>query len=167
MNQQMSSFMAVQQKLLEKYLFVGLYFLCINVVFMKVYIRHCFIEVLLSLKSFKRSSRLTFDLVCFTTQVPDTSDTNAIRMKNFDFDNDTSEKIFSHPYIYYIAGERLQTEEQFHSKYLLEMLCSDDKMRLKSAPQKLTFVMVKAISKSYILDCSCKYTCTFPHNYAQ
>ena len=29
----------------------------------------------------------------------------------FDFDNNTSKDIFSHPYIYYIASERLQGEE--------------------------------------------------------
>ena len=89
-------------------------------------------------------------------------------MKNFDFDNDTSKNIFSHPYIYYMASERLQGEEQFHSKnYLLEMSRFHAKMRLKSAPQKLNFLMTKAISKSCTLDCSCKCPCTFPHNYVQ
>ena len=29
------------------------------------------------------------------------------------------------------------------------------KMRLKSAPQKLNFLMAKDISKNYTLDCSC------------
>ena len=67
-------------------------------------------------------------------------------INNFDFDNGTSENIFPHPYIYYMASERLQGEEQFHSKnYLLEIPCSHVKMRLKSAPQKLNFVMAKAI----------------------
>ena len=57
-------------------------------------------------------------------------------------------------------------KEQFHSKnYLSEMPCSHVKMRLKSVPQKQNFVMAKAISKRYALDCSCKYPCTFPHNY--
>ena len=80
--------------------------------------------------------------------MPDTSDTSATRVKNFDFDNDTSENIFSHPYVYYMASERLQGEEQFHSKnYLLEMTCSHGKMRLKSGPQKLNFVIAKVISK--------------------
>ena len=66
-----------------------------------------------------------------------------------------------------MASERLQGEEQFHSKnYLLEMPCFHAKMRLKSAPQKLNFLMEKAISKSCTLDCSCKYSCTFPHSYA-
>ena len=66
-----------------------------------------------------------------------------------------------------MINERLQGEEQFHFKnYLLEMLCFHAKMRLKSAPQKLNFVMAKAISKSYTLDCSCKCPCTFPHSYA-
>ena len=76
-------------------------------------------------------------------------------MKNFDFDNDMSENIFSHRYISYIANERLQREEQFHSKnYLLEMTPSHAKMRLKSAPQNLKFVMANGISKSYTLDCN-------------
>ena len=66
-----------------------------------------------------------------------------------------------------MANERLQGEEQFHSKnYLLEMPRSHAKMRLKSAPQKLNFLMAKAISKIYALDCSCKCSCTFPHSYA-
>ena len=32
---------------------------------------------------------------------------------------------------------------------------SHAKMRLKSAPQKLNFVIAKAISKSYTVDCRC------------
>ena len=52
-----------------------------------------------------------------------------------------------------MATERLQGEEQFHSmNYLLEMLCFHAKMRLKSVPQKLDFLMTKAISKSCTLD---------------
>ena len=98
----------------------------------------------------------------------DTKDTRATRVRNFDFDNDTNENIFLHPYVSFIANERLQREEHFRSKnYLLEMPCSHVKMHLKSAPQKLNFVMTKAISKRYTLDCSCKSTCTFPHSYAQ
>ena len=38
------------------------------------------------------------------------------RVKNFDFDNDMSKTIFSHPYTYYMASQRLQGEKQFHSK---------------------------------------------------
>ena len=57
------------------------------------------------------------------------------RVKNFDFYNDTSENIFSHCYISYIVNERLQGEEQFHSKnYLLEMARSHAKICLESAP---------------------------------
>ena len=56
-----------------------------------------------------------------------------------------------------MANERLQEEEQFHFKnYLLETSRSHTKMRLKSVPLKLNFVMANAISKSYTLDCSCK-----------
>ena len=67
-----------------------------------------------------------------------------------------------------MASERLQAEEQFHSKnYHLEIPRFHAKMRLKSAPQKLNFLMEKAISKRSTLDCSCKCPCTFPHSYAQ
>ena len=86
-----------------------------------------------------------------------TIDTSVTRVKNFAFDNDTSENTFSQPQISYIANERLQGEEQFHFKnYLLEMPCFTVKMHLKSLPQKLKFIMTKAISRSYALDCSCK-----------
>ena len=50
------------------------------------------------------------------TRVQQKCDTSGTQVKNFDFDNDTSKNIFSHPYIYYMASERLQGEEQFHSK---------------------------------------------------
>ena len=97
-----------------------------------------------------------------------TNDTSVTRVKNFDFNNDTNRNIFSHPYIYYMARERLQGEEQFHSKkYLLEMSRFHAKMRLKSAPQKLNFLMEKAMSKSCKLDCSCKCPRTFLHSCAQ
>ena len=97
-----------------------------------------------------------------------TNDTSATRVKNFDFDSYTSKNIFLHPYIYYMASERLQGEKQFHyMNYLLELLRSHVKMLLKSAPQKLNFLMTKAISKSCTLDCSCKCPCTFPHSYTQ
>ena len=66
-----------------------------------------------------------------------------------------------------MENERLQGEEQFYSKnYLLEMYRSHGKMGLKSAPQRLNLVIIKAISKSYTLDCSCKYPYTFPHSNA-
>ena len=94
--------------------------------------------------------------------------TSATRVKNFDFDHHTSKNIFSHHCIYYMASERLQGEEQFHSRnYLLEMSRFHAKMRLKSASQKLNFLMEKTISKSCTLDCSCKCPSTFRHSYAQ
>ena len=78
-------------------------------------------------------------------------------MKNFDFDNNTSENIFPHPCIYYIACERLQGEEQFDFKnYFLEKPRSHAKMSLKSVPQKLDFEMAKAVSKRFTLSSSCK-----------
>ena len=51
-----------------------------------------------------------------------------------------------------MASERLQGEEQFHSKnYFWEMSRFHVKMRLKSAPEKLNFLIAKAISKSCTL----------------
>ena len=51
-----------------------------------------------------------------------TNYTSMTQVKNFDFHNNTSKNMFSHLYISYMANERLQGEEQFHSKnYLLEM----------------------------------------------
>ena len=45
-----------------------------------------------------------------------------------------------------VASERLQGEEQFHfQNYLSEMPYLHTKLRLKSAPQKLDFLMTKAI----------------------
>ena len=52
-----------------------------------------------------------------------------------------------HPdhYISYMSYERLHGEEHFRSeKYLLEMIPSHAKMCLKSAPEKLNFVMARA-----------------------
>ena len=64
--------------------------------------------------------------------------------------------------------ERLQGEEQFQPKnYLLEIPRFHAKIRLKSAPQKLNFLMAKAVSKRCVLDCSCKCPCTFPPSYEQ
>ena len=84
------------------------------------------------------------------------NDTSATRVKNFHFDKGTTKNIFSHPYIFYMASERLQEEEQFYSKnYILEMPCSHVKMCSKSPPQKLHFLLTKDLSKIYTLDCSC------------
>ena len=67
-----------------------------------------------------------------------------------------------------MASERLQGEEQFNSKnYLLEMPLFHAKICLKSAPQKLNFLMAKATPKSCTLDRSSKCPCMFLHSYAQ
>ena len=68
-------------------------------------------------------------------------------------------------YISWMSYERLHGEERFRSKkYLLEVTPSHSKMRMKSAPEKLNFVMAKAKWKSYTLDCNHKWT--FTHSYA-
>ena len=70
------------------------------------------------------------------------------RVINFDFHNDTSKNIFSHPYICYTASEKLEGEEQFHYKnYFFEMSLFHAKMRLKSAPKKLNFLIEKVARK--------------------
>ena len=56
-----------------------------------------------------------------------------------------SETIFSYPYVSYMANEKLQGQEQFHSKNYLPR--SHDKNRLKSVPQKLNFAMAKPTPK--------------------
>ena len=72
--------------------------------------------------------------------------------------------MFSHPCIYYVASERLEGEEQFHSKnYLLEIPRSHAK---KCQPQKLNIFIAEALSKSYNLHCICKFPSTFPPSYA-
>ena len=67
-----------------------------------------------------------------------------------------------------MASETLQGKEQFHTKnQLLGMSRFHAKMRLKNAPQKLKFLMAKAISKRRTLDCSCKCPCTFSNSYTK
>ena len=53
-----------------------------------------------------------------------TNDTIATWVKNFDFDNDTSENIFSPQYISYMANERLQGEEQFFGQFFWKCFVS-------------------------------------------
>ena len=61
-----------------------------------------------------------------------------------------------------MANKTIQKEQEFQSRNNpSEMPGSHTKMRLKSALQKLNFVMAKAVSKSYTLDCS-----MFSHSYA-
>ena len=84
-----------------------------------------------------------YDLVYFITREPDTCDKSAkratrkrqephecdtsatqttqVQVKKIDFDNNTSENIFSQLYIRYMGSKRLKGEKQFHSKnYLLQ-----------------------------------------------
>ena len=66
-----------------------------------------------------------------------------------------------------MASERLQGEEQFHSKnYHLQMPSFHAKRRLKGAPQKLNLLMAKIMPKGCTRDCSCKFSCKFRHSYA-
>ena len=86
---------------------------------------------------------------CYTN---DTSVTRVLHERrecdtSFDFHNDTSENIFSHPYINYMANERLQGEQQFHSNnYLLEM----PQFPCQNAFEKCTTNTELCNGKSYI-----------------
>ena len=69
-----------------------------------------------------------------------------------DFDNDTSKNIFSHLYISYMANERLEEEEQFHSKnYLSKMPLFHAKIHFKSAPQKVNLVIAEKLYQKVTL----------------
>ena len=70
-----------------------------------------------------------------------TNNTSATWVKIFDFDSDTSKNIFLHPYIYYMASERLWEEGQFHSKnYHLEMVETSAARNFNNSwPLHLTF----------------------------
>ena len=112
------------------------------------------------------------NLVCFTTGVPDTSDTSEVHTKQVQHEWDTSEtsdtsakqttrvqhdwkililittRLKMYFYTPILANERVQGEEQFCSKnYFLEIPSFHTKMHLKSTPQKLNFAMAKSISK--------------------
>ena len=65
-----------------------------------------------------------------------------------------------------MANERLQGEEQYHSKNFGNVSFPWEN-GLENCTTKLSFVMPKDESKLYTLDCSCKCLCTFQHSYAQ
>ena len=86
--------------------------------------------------------------------------------KNFDFDKTHVTTYFQISILTIWQMKHYKERDNFilritFSKCLVPM----PKLHLKSASQKLNFVMTKAISKSYPLDCSCKYPCTFQHIY--
>lgn len=65
-----------------------------------------------------------------------------------------------------MASERLQGKEQFHfQNCVLKISHCHPKMRLERAPQKMNFLVAKAVSKVYTLACSSKYPCTFQLSY--
>ena len=70
-----------------------------------------------------------------------TNDTSAAQVKNFDFGSDTSKNIFSYPFIYYMASERLQREEQFHSKNQLLEKLFNGKSYIKKLDSRLLLLM--------------------------
>ena len=120
-----------------------------------------------------------YDLVYFITRAPDTWDKSAkratrkrqephecdtsatqttqVQVKKIDFDNNTSENIFSQLYIRYMGSKRLKGEKQFHSKnYLLQNALFSWQTAFQKWTlqwQKLYVIKLYAKSKSYTLDC--------------
>ena len=89
----------------------------------------------------------------------DTKDTGEERLKNFHFDNGTSENIFT-------TLLAIWQMTDYNKNYFLEMPRSHAKMRSKSAPQKLNFVIAKVVSKNFIHKISYKCPCTFKNSHA-
>ena len=59
----------------------------------------------------------------------------------------------------------MKDHKERNKNHVLEMPPFHTKMRLKSEPQKLIFLMAKGIEKNYTLNCSHKCPGTFPHSY--
>ena len=137
----------------------------------------CFIRKMLFMlhKNFHQTLSTYFfeqkidDLVYFTTRVPnisDTSDTSATRtprVRHGYYTNDTSAaratRLRHKCKILIFIITRVKTyfhtpilgEEQFHSRnYLFEMHRSHAKMRFKSAPEKMNYVIAKSYIKKVI-----------------
>ena len=89
----------------------------------------------------------------------DTKDTGEERLKNFHFDNGTSENIFT-------TLLAIWQMTDYNKNYFLEMPRSHAKMRSKNAPQKLNFVIAKVVSKNFIHKISYKCPCTFKNSHA-
>ena len=87
--------------------------------------------------------------------------TRATQVKNFDFDNGTSENIILHPYVNYIAVERLREEEPSFGN--ASFPCQNT---IENCTAKMNLITAKAISKSYTLDCSCRCFRTFPYTFS-
>ena len=97
-----------------------------------------------------------------------TNDSSETRVKKFDLIT-TRVKTYFHTLI----SATWQAKDYKDRKNLIlrttfsKCLFSMPKCVLKSAPQKLNFLMEIATSKRCTLDCSYKCSCTFPHSYAQ
>ena len=87
--------------------------------------------------------------------------TRATQVKNFDFDNGTSENIFLQPYVNSIAVERLREEEPSFGN--ASFPCQNT---IENCTAKMNLITAKAISKSYTLDCSCRCFRTFPYTFS-
>ena len=97
-----------------------------------------------------------------------TNDTSVTRVKNFNFVT-ARVKTYFHTLIFTIwqvKGYKERNNLILRTTFW-KLSLFHAKIRLKSAPQKLNFLMEKATSKSCTLDCSYKCSCTFPHSYAQ
>ena len=110
----------------------NVFFLAFNIVGVKIFAIFTEKESLSNKMAGLKASNLTRkrSSLCYITSTRhernecDKCATRTTRVKIFDFNNDTSQNIFTPLYFHsYMANERLQGEEQFHSEnYLLEIL---------------------------------------------
>ena len=76
-----------------------------------------------------------------------TNETSVTRVKQFDFDSGTSKNILLHPYIYYMANDRLQGEKQFLWTTFLKCLVSMRKCVWKVHHKNFWYVSVQLLAK--------------------
>ena len=79
----------------------------------------------------------------------DVNDTIATRVKNFDFDNDTSENIFSYPKISYIANVRLSLITRRRTISFSELLFRNASFSCQNAFEKCTSKSELCNGKAY------------------
>ena len=87
-----------------------------------------------------------------------TNETNATRVKNVDFDNDLCKNISTPFYLLYGKWKTSRKGTISFQELPFGNASFPCQSVFKSVPQKLNFLMAKAISECCTLDCSCNYT---------
>ena len=101
-----------------------------------------------------------------TTRVRHKCYTNDTSEKTFDFDNYGSKNMFHIPIFTIWQVKDYKERSNFILSTTFKNASFAYQNEFEKCPQKLEFLMVRAISKSYTLDCSCKSPCAYPHSCA-